>query len=158
MIQQPMRDPMTAMRTETTVIRATRWRRRLAWACAALLLAFGAVDAYAQRDLPPERPTDSELVLLPKACEARLKGNDEVRRAWQQQIGRENFLHLHHLCFGLNYNNRARLTFDKKRKLYFLQRAVANFDYVLRHWPADSALRPEAEAGKREAEMMLQML
>jgi len=147
--------PMSTQETETP---ARRWRQWLAWACTALLLGLGAAGAYAKRDLPPERPTDSELVLLPKACEARLKGNDEVRKAWQQQIGRDNFLHLHHLCFGLNYNNRARLTFDKKRKLYFLQRAVANFDYVLTHWPADSALRPEAEAGRREAEMMLQTL
>lgn len=116
------------------------------------------VDAHARKDLPPESPTDSELALLPQACHARLRGGKEEHAAWRQKIGRGNFDHLHHYCFALNYINRARFTFDKKAKRYFLQRADGNLDYVLRHWPQNSPLRPDAEAGKRQVQMMMRTL
>lgn len=116
------------------------------------------VGAHARPQLPPEAPTDSELVVLPQACHARLRGSKEVYAAWQQKIGRGNFDHLHHYCFALNYINRARFTSDPKLKLYFLQRADGNFDYVLRHWPADSLLRPDAEIGKQQVQMMMRLL
>lgn len=124
----------------------------------ALLVGIATNEVEAKKELPPPRPNAQELALLPEACNARLNGSPEIRAAWEQRIGRDNFLHLHHYCFGLNYINRAKITFDKPLKRYFLQAAGNNFDYVLEHWPADSPLRPEAEAGKRQVEMLFRLL
>jgi hypothetical protein len=132
--------------------------RNGALAVAAFFFSVTSFVVEAKKPLPPPRPTAQELVLLPKACDARLNGDESVRARWEQQIGRQNFLHLHHYCFGLNYINRAKITFDKPLKRYFLQAAGNNFDYVLTHWPADSPLRPDAEDGKRQVEMLMRLL
>lgn len=130
----------------------------VAWIALTIALGVSPADVHARKNLPPERPTDSELEVLPEACTARIKGSKEVKAAWQMKLGAGNFLHLHHYCFGLNYINRARMTMDKSRKLYLLQRGLANFNYVLTHWPADSPLRPDAEAGKQQVELMMRPL
>ncbi len=108
--------------------------------------------------LLPYAVTSAELKLLPQACSARFGEDKAAKGFWEQKIGRDNFLHLHHYCFGLNFINRAKFAIDKKNKVYYLNLAVGNFDYVLRHWPANSPLRPEAEAGKREAQLMIKTL
>lgn len=108
--------------------------------------------------LLPEAPTKAELELLPKACDARLNGDNATRSFWNEKIGPDNFLHLHHFCFALNFINRAKFSVDKRNKGYYLGRAIQNFDYVLKAWPANSPLRPDAEAGKKEAQMMLMTL
>lgn len=108
--------------------------------------------------LLPFAPTAAELKSLPAACVTRLTGDDAMKDRWVQKIGWNNFLHLHHYCFGLNFINRAKFTIDKKNKRYYLDQAVGNFAYVLKNWPADSPLRPEAEAGMREAQSLLKLL
>jgi hypothetical protein len=95
---------------------------------------------------------------LPQACQVRYSGDQASKDAWSQKLGRDNFIHLHHYCNGINFSRRAMTTLDKKEKRYYLQRAIANFDYVLEHWPANSPLRPEAEAGKLQAVNMLKLL
>lgn len=123
----------------------------------ALMLALCSVTVQAEK-LLPYPPSDAEVMTLPAACQARLRGDAQTKKLWQQKLGRESFLHLHHFCFGLNFTNRARLTFVKTNKQYYLAQARGNFAYVLKNWPADSPLRPDAEAGMRVATMMLQLL
>jgi len=137
--------------------RVVRLAAPLVWMGLALVLCASPSAVHARKNLPPEQPTDSELEVLPEACTARIKGSKEVKAAWQHKIGAENFLHLHHYCFGLNYINRARMTMDKPLKRFLLQRGLANFNYVLTHWPADSPLRPDAEAGKQQVEFMMRL-
>lgn len=129
---------------------------QLARSLAAVLVVLMPLAAVGAK-LPPERPTPAEMTALPEACAARIGGDDASKALWKSRLGTDHFLHLHHLCFGLNYNNRARATLDRKLRQYFLQRAEANFNYVLQRWPADSALRPEAEAGLQETLRMLQL-
>lgn len=108
-----------------------------------------------QAELPPERPTDAELALLPPYCHARIKGNDNARKLWQQRMGREGFLHMHHYCFGLNDLNRANMTFnDKNLRSYLINRGIGNFNYVLQHWPPDFPLRNQAQLYKNQLELM----
>lgn len=109
-------------------------------------------------DTLPYAPTKAELEVLPKACDARLNGDDATKHFWDQKIGVNNFLHLHHFCFALNFMNRARFTVDKKSKRGYLNMAIQNFAYVLKNWPQDSPLRPDAESGMREAQVMLKAL
>lgn len=124
----------------------------------AVVLGTWSAPSFAQRRdffFNLERDTPS----LPPACQARLKGTPEQRRYWEQQLGPETFMHVHHHCFGLYDLNRARLGFDldkhQKRALY--QDAVGQFDYVLKHWPKDSVLYKEAELYKQQAEAALRM-
>jgi hypothetical protein len=77
------------------------------------LLCGLAVTPALARKLPPERPTPAEMTMLPPECAARIGGDEATRQLWAQRLGPDNFLHLHHYCFGLNYNNRARITQDK---------------------------------------------
>jgi hypothetical protein len=123
----------------------------------ALTLTLCSATAQAEK-LLPFPPTDAELKTLPAACAARLSEDKEAKRLWEKRIGQENYLHLHHYCFGLNFINRAKFTFDKKNRHYYLTQARGNFAYVLKNWPEDSRLRPDAEAGMREATMMIQLL
>lgn len=121
-----------------------------------VIVSHNEVALANRGDLLSQRPNALELESLPPFCNARLNGDESLQKLWSQKIGRDNFLHVHHFCFGLNLNRRALITFDKKQKRYYLERAVANFDYVLKHWPADSPMRSEATAGKAQAERMLQ--
>lgn len=138
-----------------TICCSSPWIRQ--WLSVGLLCVVLAAPALARKNLPPERPTPAEMTMLPPECAARIGGDEATRQLWAQRLGPKNFLHLHHYCFGLNYNNRARLTQDKGLRKYFLQRADANFDYVLEHWPAESPLRRAAEAGKMQTHLMQQM-
>lgn len=119
-----------------------------------ILVLFSNIQALAE-DVVPYAVTDSELALLPQACYAKLRGDKATQDLWVQRIGRENFLHLHHYCFALNFMNRAKFTTVKYNKRYYLNQAVTNFAYVLKNWPAKSVLRPDAETGLKEAQIML---
>lgn len=126
--------------------------------CIFIVFTAGLMHSGASAaQLLPERPTDIELQSLPIACQARLSGDAAIKKRWEQKIGTKNFLHLHHYCFGLNFTKRASTTFKKNDKQYYAKRAIVNFDYVLSNWSADSPLRPDAESGKREAELMLKL-
>lgn len=104
-------------------------------------------------------PTSSELAMLPPACHARLStggGEAEAQRAmWSARLGPNNFLHLHHYCFGLNFMNRAQFAINRNDRRGNLQAAIGEFDYVLTHWPADSPLRGDAQMRKDLAQTQL---
>jgi hypothetical protein len=101
--------------------------------------------------------TAREFAALPPYCLARMKGSAEERRMWEQNMGREIFLHLHHFCDGTNSLNRADSELDKRTRKSLLQRAIKNFDYVLKNWPEGAPLKIQAQSQKRRAELMLEM-
>ena len=113
--------------------------------------------AIAQKILPL-RPTVNELAMLPKDCDVRLNGSDEAKRIASTRLGEDTFLALHHYCFGLNYLNRARFTMKRADKKYYLETAIGELNYVLKHFPINSPLRPEAEVVSKQARGMLSAL
>lgn len=93
-----------------------------------------------------------ELPLLPKYCQVKCeyginRNNPEVKR-WIDIFGWNNYLHVHHYCFALNFEHRAVLAPNKIQRNYAYQEAVRNYDYVLKHWQAGFALIPEAHVRK----------
>lgn len=134
-----------------------KFSSKLARSSLLIFIVYSCTQALAE-DVVPYAVTDSELTLLPQACYAKLRGDKATQDLWVQRIGRENFLHLHHYCFALNFMNRAKFTTVKYNKRYYLNQAVTNFAYVLKNWPANSVLRPDAETGMKEAQMMLRAL
>jgi hypothetical protein len=119
-----------------------------------LILGFFVLPLQAQQKLPYGL-TDAELAVLPSYCHAKLRGDAETKKLWNQRMGMENFVHLHHFCHGLKFMNRAKFTFDKRQRNYNLQQAIGEFGYVLKRWPTNFPLTMEAQNHKMQAEMML---
>jgi hypothetical protein len=116
-----------------------------------LVLALGiyCLPSHAQ-EKRSFSPTDSELMMLPPYCHAKLKGDDSTKRQWASQMGAGIFVHLHHYCFGLNFMNRTMRAMDGKEKAFYATRAVTNFDYVIQRWPPSYPLTMEAKKYKEQ--------
>jgi hypothetical protein len=120
----------------------------------ALAMLLSSHDAWSQsKDM-----TVGDLAMLPEACTARLRGDEATKKMWGSRIGVNNFLHLHHYCFGMYFTNKAKFTLKSDEKAGYLQSARGEFEYVLRHWPTDSPYRPDAESRKKEVERMLTLI
>lgn len=121
----------------------------------ALACALASPPARAQGPAP-FAPTADEMKALPPECSARL-GNDPAAQAQyrlhEARYGRPIWDHYHHWCFAMNFMSRSRLTMDKKARRYALQLAMNNFDYLLRHWPAEAPQVEEARQLRRLAEL-----
>ena len=123
------------------------------------IFAFGI--SVAQADRPPSRkPTAVEFKMLPPYCYAKMgtSRDDPIRAKWQQRLGRENFVHVHHYCVGLNELRRSRFESDEKRKKFFLRRSIANFDYVLQRWAPSFPLTLEASRHRETAQNAMAFL
>lgn len=111
----------------------------LAWGTSALAVETGL------------RPNPAEMLRLPPYCQAKFnlpRGTPEWN-AWRDRIG-ENFNDIHHYCAGLNYMNRYWGAGDKLGKNFYLERALANFDYLVKAQKPDFALRAEMYANRGE--------
>jgi len=87
--------------------------------------------------------TESDFATLPPYCKARLfDGNKSPQYAkWNQRMGKDTFLHVHHYCgalFTIDLANR-----DYKQRAYLLKNALANIAYMENHAPMSSRLMPE---------------
>ena len=90
-----------------------------------------------------------DLRYLPEYCAVRInKGPADKYKRWQDVFGRENFIHLHHFCFGLKYERDVRKARNEREKKFVLQRAAANFNYVYKRWPPSFKIFPEV-CGRR---------
>jgi len=97
------------------------------------------------------RPNSAEMLRLPAYCQVKFNSSPESPewKAWRDQIG-QNYIDLHHYCAGLNYVNRywgARKTQDRG---FYLQRAMANFDYMVKAEKPDFTLRAELYSNRGE--------
>lgn len=92
---------------------------------------------------------------LPDFCQAKLAGDKEVQREWARRMGKDIYMHLHHYCHGLVHVSRAQLAFGSKHKRHYQQTAIAQFNYVLRNWPADFELTADAKLQKDRLEFQL---
>lgn len=97
------------------------------------------------------RPSEAEMLRLPDYCQAKYKlpqGSPEWK-GWQDRIGK-NFIDLHHYCAGLNFVNRFWGARSKQDKTFYLQRAMSNFDYMVKAEKPDFALRAELYSNRGE--------
>ena len=112
-----------------------------------LSVLFSANFAFADTYWPS---TAVEFARLPPYCKARAgKGNlkpSEVEiQHWKQKLG-PGFLHVHHLCAALNFNNKYPGTTDESA----LRVVIKELDYLQEHAPSDFPLHPlvSVERGK----------
>jgi len=103
----------------------------------------------------PFAPTASEMELLPPFCKAKIghhDKNDAATNYWKGVFGPENWIHIHHYCFGVNFVNRsyrpgkARVERDAD-----LRNAINNFNYVLGHTQSNFSLRADVMVQKARA-------
>jgi hypothetical protein len=104
-----------------------------------------------------------DLALLPPYCkytqDFREKvegGNDRLEtERWQATLG-SAFHHLHHYCYGLMKANRAVLLAREERvRRFYLNDAIAEFDYVIDRSTKDFVLLPEILARRGQMQFKL---
>lgn len=96
-------------------------------------------------------PNAAELSALPPFCADRLqKGSGGKGSAAVAQLGKGNYLHIHHYCFAVNFVNRARRARDQKDQSYNLGLAKNNYNYVIKATEPRFWMRPQmyVELGK----------
>lgn len=142
-------------------VKANSWNlrpARMAWAIA-LAGTLAGFDAAAQREYDPKL-----LGMLPPYCKYTQVyqqtvpgGNDltQIER-WKSIMGPNNFLHMHHYCWGLEDANRA-LYFSatKQDRDHQLYQSVSEFDYVIARVAPDFALLPEILTRRGESLLRL---
>lgn len=126
--------------------------------CASLTVLVLLLNPAQAQKAWPHMPTAEEVAMMPDYCQAKMGGNAERYQYWNQRMGPDKFVHLHHYCHGLKQMNRLKLTFDKQQRRYIVQTAIGEFDYVLRNWPDGFYLKNEAKVQKTQAENLLRLL
>ncbi|MCH9671417.1 MAG: tetratricopeptide repeat protein [Gammaproteobacteria bacterium] len=87
--------------------------------------------------------TEQDISKLPKFCQVRLRHKrpqyKQLAESWAARVGRENWVHMHHYCFGLHQTRLAPLQRDPKRRTTAYQRSIKEFSYILSRatprWP-----------------------
>ncbi|MDP3286969.1 MAG: tetratricopeptide repeat protein [Methyloversatilis sp.] len=129
------------MRTQSNLL-------ALSIACILFIIFFSASrPTWAQAGLSEAYVlTEDDLAFMPQFCRAKVtkKLPKNVYEGWSNKFGPENWLHMHHYCFGLkalqlSYSNFRDLT----SRTYQARVAETEFNYVLRHSEEDFYMRPE---------------
>lgn len=108
-----------------------------------VLLVLIPVSGFSQRS---DSFTDEDFALYPGFCRAKLteEPKEEVER-WKRQLGNDNFLHMHHYCFGLRAMTLAYSNYsNKKRRREYAMDVIRNMNYILSHTRKDFFMRSEA--------------
>lgn len=107
-----------------------------------LFLAAGTSPALAVDTT--SKPNPVEMMRLPPYCQVKFSAptSSAEWKAWRAQIG-ENFIDLHHYCAGLNFMNRYWSARSARDRSFYLERALGNFDYMVKAEKPDFALRVE---------------
>jgi tetratricopeptide (TPR) repeat protein len=140
---------MTTIRLRSQII------KRPIFAVGAVCAAFfTASDANAQWRFDP-----SLLGMLPPYCKhtqiysARAPGGADAAETerWRTRLGRRNFVHMHHYCWGLENTYRALYRDQTKRERErSLTSSIHEFDYVIARVSPEFALLPEILTKKGE--------
>jgi tetratricopeptide (TPR) repeat protein len=116
-----------------------------------MVCAMAASEAVALEDFMRQQPTVVELMSLPKYCAARVSDNQKLMQPYNDLYGQENFVHVHHYCYGLNQINRYFKTSNPAARAFLLKGALSNYDYTLRNVSATFPLRAEMLVQKGRA-------
>jgi tetratricopeptide (TPR) repeat protein len=87
--------------------------------------------------------SDAEIKAMPAYCEARLKRLPGQYEHWSQILG-PDFLHTHHLCYGLGSINRYYRSRSPQEKIFNLNNANGDLTYVISHASPSYSLMPDA--------------
>lgn len=114
-----------------------------------LALIFGAAPALSVET--GLRPTPAEMPRLPDFCQARfnLQRGSAEWNSWGSRLG-ESFNDIHHYCGGLNYLNRYWGARSKRDKNFYLERALAGMDYLVKSHKPDFPLRAQMYSNRGE--------
>lgn len=97
-------------------------------------------------------PTDAEMAGLPPFCRVKISGDTRSPQyiSMMSQYGRGNFIHIHHLCFAMNFVNRARVATRSQDREHLYSVARGNYLYMVKHTEKNFFLRPAiyTELGK----------
>lgn len=96
--------------------------------------------------------TPAEQAQLPAFCRVKLKDNNTSpeARTLIAQFGFDNWLHLHHYCYGKVFMLRSAAAVAKRDKNYQRSLAIKEYSYVLNATKPDFWMRPQinVEVGK----------
>lgn len=109
-----------------------------------VLLCFAVLSVSLHAGAPAEYPkSESDFLGLPPYCKAKLFYGDKStqHKQWQNRLGFDTFLHVHHYCAALFSMQSAYTNFDDRN--YLLQRALANIAYMEKSDIKSSPLMPE---------------
>jgi tetratricopeptide (TPR) repeat protein len=117
---------------------------KFVWTRAALFLVLFATTfgVTAQEQF---RPTEAEYALLPAFCRVRVGGNSSSPQyqAMAANYGRNNFMHMHHYCFALNFSYRALKATREQDKKHLNTVAKGNYEYIVEHTEPSFSMRPK---------------
>lgn len=127
----------------------------------AVFIGMALIGSISQADPKPYAVTPDEIAMMPKMCQAKLSpalgGNTEVQNYWNNQVGHDCWIHMHHYCHGLKSVMRAKFTFNNTDRRFYLGQAIGEFDYVLQHCPANSPMIPETKLQKQQVDLLLKL-
>lgn len=96
-------------------------------------------------------PNEAEFANLPPYCKEKVENLDPVaNKMWSDKFGRNNWLHMHHYCFGLNYLNRYYKAKTPQDGLAALGSALDNISYTINATPG-FILQPEMHYNRGKA-------
>lgn len=103
-------------------------------------------------------PSGAEFATLPPYCKQ--KGEqffDPIaNQMWSDTFGKENWLHMHHYCYGLNYLvNRYYKGRTPQDRAWMLGEAVSNISYTLQRATLGFPLLPEMHLNRGKAYRLL---
>ena len=111
------------------------------------VVRIGVVFAFCGPVMAQWNPsgTQAEQSLLPRFCLVKLKDDNRSPEGqnYIRQFGFDNWLHMHHYCYALNFVNRSQKAANTRDRNSQLQLAVADYNYVLRGTKPDFWMRPQ---------------
>ena len=92
---------------------------------------------------------------LPPYCRVRMRGDENSKKVVAQEMGQEQFLHIHHFCFGLHFLNKSMLGLDSRKRQEFLEKSYSEFGYVIQHMPEAAPFREQAIRYQQQIKPMI---
>lgn len=120
--------------------------KNMGWGIVASVVSAhaGAIDVSFQ-------PNAAEMLRMPPYCQTKFNATPSSPewQAWRARIG-ANYIDIHHYCVALNYVNRYWGARDARARSYYLERAMGNYDYMVKAEKPDFALRAELYSNRGE--------
>lgn len=120
-------------------------------------LLFGVGIVFSVASMATPSPSGAEYANLPPYCKEKVESTDPVaNKLWSDKFGRENWLNMHHYCYGVNYLiNRYYRARTKEDRSWMLGEAVSNITYTINANKPGFMLQPEMHYNRGKALRLL---